>query len=122
MADDKESAVDLDSERAQRIQKALMSLRELDPEWAELFRVYVLDGMYVRNVIDQKTRELCAVAALTVLDRQGPLKDHIKGAFRQGATKQEVVEVIFQASVYGGFPVTLAAITSYRQVLAEIGG
>jgi 4-carboxymuconolactone decarboxylase len=112
--------VDLAAERKARIDKALAALRELDPSWADMFNTYVLSGMYERNVIDQKTRELCAVAALTVLDRSGPLKDHIKGAFRQGASNQEVLEVIFQSSVYGGFPTTLSALNHYRDVVKEI--
>lgn len=112
--------VDLAAERKARIDKALTALRELDESWAEMFNSYVLSGMYERNVIDQKTRELCAVSALTVLDRPSPLKDHIKGAFRQGATDKEVLEVIFQASVYGGMPVTLSALNHYRDVVKEI--
>ena len=112
---------DLDAERAARLDAALADLRALDPSWAELFRTYVLDGMYTRDVLDQRTRELAAVAALTVLDRQGPLSDHIKGALRHGATPAEVLEVILQASVYGGFPVTLAGIRTYRETCAAVG-
>jgi 4-carboxymuconolactone decarboxylase len=112
---------DLGAERAARIERAMERLRGHDPEWAELFRVYVLDGMYEREVIDQKTRELCAVAALTVLDRPGPLQDHMKGAFRNGATMAEVLEVVLQASVYGGFPVTLSAIGHLEAVVEELG-
>lgn len=112
--------MDLDTERAKRIDAALARLRSHDAEWAELFRIYVLDGMYERSVLDQKTRELCAVAALTVLDRPGPLKDHIKGALRHGASNAEVLEVLLQASVYGGFPVTLSAIGHFEDVLAEL--
>ncbi len=113
--------VDLAEERRQRIEQALATLRSLDPTWAAMFDSYVLSGMYERTVLDQKTRELCAVSALTVLNREGPLRDHIKGALRNGASEAEVKEVIFQASVYGGFPVTLAALTCYRQVLEEVG-
>lgn len=112
--------MDLDAERADRIAAAMARLSSHDAEWAELFRMYVLEGMYTRTVVDQKTRELCAVAALTVLDRPGPLKDHMKGALRHGATKPEVLEVVLQASVYGGFPVTLSAIGHLEDVLAEL--
>ena len=114
-------AVDLTAERTARIDRALARLRRFDPSWAELFRSYVLDGMYERTVIPQQTRELCAVAALAALDRPGPLRDHIKGALRHGATPAEVTEVITQVSVYGGFPVALAALTALEDVLGELG-
>lgn len=112
---------DLEQERNLRIEKALERLRKFDPSWAELFNDYVLQGMYEREVIDQKTRELCAIAALTVLDRKGPLADHIKGAIRQGAQIKEVIEVILQVSVYGGFPVALAGLGTLEETLSELG-
>lgn len=112
---------DLEQERAARIAAALADLRALDTDWTDLFQHYVLDGMYRREVIDQRTRELCAVSALTVLDRPGPLADHIKGALRQGAVVAEVLEVIQQSSIYGGFPTALAGIRTLRAVCEELG-
>lgn len=115
------SRPNLDEERAARIEVAMAGLRELDPTWAELFRTYVLDGMYTREVLDHRTRELCAVAALAVLDRPGPLADHIKGALRSGASVAEVREAILQTSVYGGFPTALAGTRVLRAVCDELG-
>lgn len=112
---------DLEKERAARIAAALADLRALDASWTDLFQHYVLDGMYRREVVDQRTRELCAVSALTVLDRPGPLADHIKGALRQGAEVTEVLEVIQQSSVYGGFPTALAGIRVLRAVCDVLG-
>ena len=93
----------------------------VDPKWHELFQGYVERGMYRRSVLDQKTRELCAVAALTVLNQQGALGRHLLSALDYGATRQEVIEVILQMSVYGGFPATQAALATFRQALAEVG-
>lgn len=112
--------MDLDQERQERIEAAMTRLRRFDASWAEMFRGYVLDGMYTREVLSQRVRELCAIASLTVLDRPGPLRDHIKGAIRHGAEVQEIVEVIVQTSVYGGFPTALGGLTQLETVLAEL--
>jgi 4-carboxymuconolactone decarboxylase len=93
----------------------------VDPAWHELFSGYVHHGMYQRDVLDQKTRELCAVAALTVQNQQGPLGRHCLSALDYGATIDEVLEVILQMSVYGGFPATQAALATFRATLAEVG-
>ena len=93
----------------------------VDPKWHDLFGAYVHHGMYQRDVLDQKTRELCAVAALTVLNQQGPLGRHTLSALDYGATVDEVIEVILQMSVYGGFPATQAALDTFRRTLAEVG-
>jgi len=116
-----ERGVDLEAERRTRIEKALARIAELDPTWAQMFDRYVLSGMYERTVVDQKTRELCAVAALCVLDRRSPLRDHMKGAIRNGASEAEVVEVLVQTSVYGGFPVALSGLEAWREVKVELG-
>ena len=38
-----------------------------------------------------------------------------------GATQDEVIEVVLQMSVYGGFPATQAALNTFRTTLAEVG-
>ena len=91
----------------------------IDDEWKALFNAYVGEGMYQRDVLDAKTRELCAIAALVVLNQQRILKKHILGALSDGATPAEVLEVCLQMSVIGGFPATHAALESLRDTLAE---
>ena len=65
----------------------------------------------------QKTKELCTVAALTVRGDSLPqLKLHIECALRCGASKEEIVEVITQMILYGGFPVATNAILTAKEV------
>src|SRR3989442_13773249 len=77
--------------------------------------------LYAREVISQKQRELCAVAALTVLHRLEELRLHIGAALNVGATKEEVAEVIFQMMTYGGGPTTLEGLKNFKGVLQERG-
>ena len=39
----------------------------VDPDWARIMNEFIIDGLYSRNVLSTDVRELCAVAALTVL-------------------------------------------------------
>jgi 4-carboxymuconolactone decarboxylase len=90
---------------------------DVDPDWADLMDGWVW-GMYSRGVLPHKTRELRAVAALTVLQRTVELKAHIRIALRFN-TVEEVREVILQMALYGGMPVALDTIKLLREVLAE---
>lgn len=90
--------------------KRLDMLAEVDPGFCRLFEDFVYAGLYQREVLDQKTRELCAVAALTSLSRLQQLATHIRASLLAGASREEVQEVIFQASVYAGMPATLVAL------------
>jgi 4-carboxymuconolactone decarboxylase len=102
--------------------KRLDMLAEMDPGFCRLFEDFVYGGLYQREVLDQRTRELCAVAALTSLSRLQQLATHVRASLLAGATRQEVQEVIFQASVYAGMPATLVALQEMRKVYAELDG
>jgi alkylhydroperoxidase/carboxymuconolactone decarboxylase family protein YurZ len=80
---------------------------------------HVFGNLYARDVLTQRERELCAVAALCVLNRANELKSHVIAAIRTGATKAEVAEVILQMSTYGGMPVCLEGLEIARQVFEK---
>lgn len=94
-------------------------LRELDREFADLCIRLVHEHMYPRAVLPQKTRELCAVAALTALDTP-QLVPHIKAAIQAGASREEAAEAVFQMLTYCGVPRTLNAVAQYRRAIAEL--
>jgi 4-carboxymuconolactone decarboxylase len=80
---------------------------------------HVFGNLYARDVLTQRERELCAVAALCVLNRTNELKSHIIAAVRAGATKAEVAEVLLQMSTYGGMPVCIEGLEIARQVFEK---
>jgi 4-carboxymuconolactone decarboxylase len=104
------------------VKRHLERLASFDPQFCELFQKYVYGGMYRRQVLDQKTRELCAIAALTMRQATPQLKNHIKATIKNlGAKREEVLEVILQMSVYGGFPTVLYGLGVYEEALKELG-
>jgi 4-carboxymuconolactone decarboxylase len=90
----------------------------VDPDWARIMNEFIINGMYSRNVLPTDVRELCAVAALTVLARTDELKAHIRIALRSNPP-DKVREVLLQMSVYGGMPVALDALRIFEQVMAD---
>ena len=105
-----------------RGRKRLDMLAEMDPGFCRLFEDFVYGGLYQREILDQRTRELCAVAALTSLSRLQQLATHVRASLLAGASREEIQEVIFQASVYAGMPATLVALEEMRMVYAELDG
>ncbi len=70
--------------------------------------------------LEIKDRELINVAVLTALGRLPQLKLHIPGALNVGWTREQIVEVITQMSVYAGFPAALSAAFTAKEVFDEI--
>ena len=98
-----------------RLMKDLFDYFGFPPE----FFNHIFGNLYSRDVLTQRERELCAVAALCVLKRDNELKSHIIAALRAGATKEEIAEVILQMSTYGGMPVCLEGLVLARQVFEK---
>ena len=77
--------------------------------------------LYSRDVISQRERELCAVAALTVSHFWEELHIHCHAALNVGATREEVAEVIFQMTTYAGVPCMVEGLKTLKKVLQERG-
>jgi 4-carboxymuconolactone decarboxylase len=95
--------------------------KRFDEDLAKELSVFFTGVLYSREVIPQKTRELCACASLTVLARGNELRAHIHAAMNVGASRAEVAEVIFQQVTYGGMPVVVEGLQQLRDVLVERG-
>ena len=95
--------------------------RSFDPELARHISMFFTGRLYAREVLPHKVRELCAVAALTVLNRPEELRLDIDAALNTGATKEEVAEVIFQMLTYGGVPTTVEGLKVAKDVLQARG-
>jgi 4-carboxymuconolactone decarboxylase len=91
---------------------------EMCPEAMELINATLFGHIYQRPAVDIKTRSLCTIAALTVLNRDKQLPGHITGALNSGVTKQQIVEIIVQLLFYGGYPCTVNALAAARETFA----
>lgn len=108
--------------RPKRGEGAYAQWRAFNPELAREFSRFFVGHLYSREVISQKQRELCAVAALAVLNYQEELAIHAGAALNCGATPDEVAEVVFQMATYGGAPCTVEGLRTLKKVLEERGG
>lgn len=75
--------------------------------------------IWTRPGLPRKTRSLINVAMITALNRPNELKLHIKAAFNNGVTKDEIKEALLQAACYCGVPAGVDAFRSAREAFAE---
>jgi len=66
-----------------------------------------------------KVRSFLSVAFLAALGKHAELRTHIRGALNNGATPEEISEVLLQAAVYCGMPVGLECFRIAKEVLDE---
>ena len=73
--------------------------------------------VWQRPGLDLKTRSLITVAMLIALGKQHELKGHVRGALNNGATSQELQEVLLHASIYCGLPTAVEAFRTAAEVV-----
>ncbi|WP_416548355.1 carboxymuconolactone decarboxylase family protein [Limnohabitans sp. DCL3] len=78
-------------------------------------------NVWQRPGLDLKTRSLITVAMLTAQGKQQELKAHVRGALNNGATPDELREVMLHATVYCGFPTAIDAFRSVTEVVESMG-
>ncbi len=94
---------------------------DLLPGFSEWQIGTVYGGVYARDGLDMKTRQLATIAGLAALGGQTrpQLKIHVVSALKIGATKREIAETILQMSLYGGFPAAINALNAAMEVFDE---
>ncbi len=73
--------------------------------------------IWTRPGLPRQTRSLVNLGMLTALGRSHELGAHVRGAVRNGCTKQEIQEVLLQTAIYCGVPAALEAFRVAGQVL-----
>ena len=103
----------------ENVDRSRSFLEDLDPELHRYVIEFVYGEIYAGEVLDPKTRALCTVAMLACLDQQLQLGVYVRSARRQGASEEEIREVLRQVAVYAGFPSAWNALATMKGVLAD---
>ena len=94
-------------------------LTTLAPDLGRWIVDFVFAEIYSRPGLDLRTRQIVNVAALAALGTAEPqLEVHLNGSLNIGVTKEELVEIMLQLTVYAGFPAALNGIAALERVLA----
>jgi 4-carboxymuconolactone decarboxylase len=102
---------------AENVGRGREYLEQLDPELHRYIIDFVYGEVYAGDTLDRKTRALCTVAMLAALGQQLQLGVYVRAARRQGATVQEIREVLRQVAVYAGFPNAWNALATMKASL-----
>lgn len=101
------------------VTRALDGASEFSSPMQDLVTEYCWGAIWTRPGLDRRTRSLINLAMLTALNRPREFATHVRGALTNGASSEEIREVLLQTAVYVGVP---AAIESFRiadEILSE---
>jgi 4-carboxymuconolactone decarboxylase len=102
------------------VDKALATADDFNMPLQELVTEYCWGAVWGREGLPKKTRSLLNIAMLSCLNRPHELKTHVKGAIRNGASKDEIREVLLQVAIYAGVPAAVDSFRSAKEALADL--
>lgn len=107
---------------AEYVDKSIQSADDFNRPMQELVTQYCWGDVWNRPGLDRRTRSMLNLAMLSALNRPHELKLHVRGALRNGVTKDEIKEVLLQVAIYCGVPAAIDGFRTAREALKEAEG
>lgn len=101
------------------VENSINSADDFNRPLQELVTEFCWGAVWTREGLPRKIRSMLNLAMLTALNRPHELKMHVRGALRNGVSKDEIREVLLQATIYAGVPAGVDAFRVAREALSE---
>ena len=104
------------------VNKSIAGADEFTRTMAEWSTAYCWGALWTRPGMDRRTRSIVNLAMIGVLNRPHELKLHVKGALKNGLTRDEIKEIFLQVAVYAGVPAGIDSFRIAREAFKEMDG
>ena len=99
------------------VEKSLANSNEFNEPMQRLVSEYCWGAVWGREELPKKTRSMLNIAMLALLNRPNEFKLHIRGALRNGVTKEEIREILLQVAIYGGVPAAIDSFKNAKEII-----
>jgi 4-carboxymuconolactone decarboxylase len=100
------------------VDRTIKNRNAFNDEFQELITRYAWGEIWTRPGLPRHTRSLLVVALMVALNRPDEFKLHVRAAFNNGVTREEIKEVLLQCAIYAGVPAANSAFTLAKTILA----
>jgi 4-carboxymuconolactone decarboxylase len=101
------------------VEASLRSADDFNRPFQELVTEYCWGAGWGGDALPRNIRSMLNIAMISILNRPHELKLHVKGALRNGVTKEEIREVLTQVAIYAGIPCGVDAFRIAREAFTE---
>lgn len=99
------------------VERSLANADEFTRPLQDLITRYCWGEIWSRPDLSRRERSIINLAMISALNRPHELKLHVRGARRNGLTKEEIREVLLQVAIYCGIPAGLDSFRIAKEVL-----
>ena len=104
------------------VDRAKSRISAFNAEFQELITRYAWGEIWTRPGLPRHTRSLLTLAMMVALNRPDEFKLHVRAAFANGVTRDDIKEVLLQAAIYCGVPAANASFHMAEEVFAQMEG
>ena len=102
------------------VDRSLKNRNDFNQDFQDLITRYAWGEIWTRPGLPRHTRSLLTLAMMVALNRSDELRLHLRAAFNNGVTREEIKEVFLQTAIYCGVPAANSAFHLAEEVYAEI--
>jgi len=105
---------------AEYVEKSLQNADEFNREFQEVLTEICWGACWGDETLDHKQRSLLNLGMIAALNRMHEWELHLRGALRNGLTKDEIKAVLLQIAIYSGMPTGVECFRIARRVFEEM--
>lgn len=102
------------------VDRSLTKVNDFNGDFQNFITRYAWGEIWTDPTLDRKTRSCMVLSMMIALNRVDEFKLHVKAAFNNGLTKNDIRAVIKQAAVYCGVPAGNSATHWAEEVFAQM--
>ena len=102
------------------VENSFRSADDLNMPFQELATEFAWGSVWTRPGFTLRERSLLTLAMCIALNRPNEVRIHLRGAIRNGATREQIRELILHSFLYCGGPAALDAYKVVREAWPEI--
>jgi 4-carboxymuconolactone decarboxylase len=102
------------------VDRSLERLTPFNRDFQEFITRYAWGEIWQRPGLPRRTRSLLTLVLMVALNREEEFRMHVRAAFRNGVTREEISEAILHTAIYCGLPAANAAYKWAEQEIARI--
>jgi len=102
------------------VDRTIKNRNDFNDEYQDLITRYAWGEIWTRPGLPRHTRSLLVIGLMVALNRADEFKLHVRAAFNNGVTREEIKEVLLQCAIYAGVPAANNAFHLAQQVFDEL--
>jgi len=102
------------------VDRSLTRRTPFNEEFQDLITRYAWGEIWTRPGLSRQTRSCMTLGLMVALGHWDEFKLHVRAAFNNGLTREEIKEVLLHAAVYCGVPAANHGFKLAEEVFAEL--